>query len=167
MTGLYITSFFLLRKERLFINNNRTNQNPSTAEAVMLERKVPTYGARVPLLRASCISTGNRRVRSNGEMITGRDKRKHSFKCHLSVTNLTCNQVRTKSLQGGGGPHATYNLYLILKLMLQNSCRKYSCNMTLFATTFTYTHTYIHTDTTTSSVTQSHCLTFLCVFRVY
>jgi hypothetical protein len=40
--------------------------------------------------------------------------------------------------RGGTGPQAIYKLSLILKLLLQKSCRKYNCNITLFAVAFIY-----------------------------
>jgi hypothetical protein len=39
---------------------------------------------------------------------------------------------------GGGDLDAMYNLCSILKIVLQKSCHKYNCNITLFATVFTY-----------------------------
>jgi hypothetical protein len=41
-------------------------------------------------------------------------------------------------------PGAIYNLYLILKIMIQKSCHKVNCNITMFATAFIYTQIQIH-----------------------
>jgi hypothetical protein len=45
---------------------------------------------------------------------------------------------------GGTDHEAVYNLCSILKIMSRKSCRKYNCNVTLFAThVYTCEHNYI------------------------
>lgn len=41
------------------------------------------------------------------------------------------------TLRGGGDPGDMYNVYLILKIVLQKSCLQHSWNITLFATSST------------------------------
>jgi hypothetical protein len=68
--------------------------------------------------------------------------------------------VRTQNFSEGGGgadPDAIHNLCLILKVMLEKSCRKYNCNIALYVNVFLY----IYTDIITCSMNQSHCPVFL------
>jgi hypothetical protein len=44
--------------------------------------------------------------------------------------------------RGGADPEAIYNLYLILKIILQKSCGEY--NLTLFAIAFIYIRIPVH-----------------------
>ena len=44
--------------------------------------------------------------------------------------------IRGGGGEGGGEPKATNYLYLILKILLQKSCSKYNCNMTLLVAAF-------------------------------
>ena len=49
--------------------------------------------------------------------------------------------------EGRADPEAVCNSYLILKIILQKSCHKYKCNITLFVNTQTHTRTHTHTHT--------------------
>jgi hypothetical protein len=64
------------------------------------------------------------------------------FRCDVDYTGtlqgcyVMYGPVRTHNFCWGADPEAIFNLCLILKTMLQKSCRKY--NITLFATAFIY-----------------------------